>query len=92
MPESSRLPARPDRGIGKQYIAPAGKPLTLAAYETDLSVKAYVESFAAGDSLKDMPLFLAPHAHINVPLERTYQSAFAAVPKRWRSVLDTALR
>ena len=73
---------------GKQYSPPAGKPLTLAAYETDLSTKAYVESFAVGDILKEMPLFLQPHAHVPVPLEKTYQSAFAAVPKRWRGVLE----
>jgi len=73
---------------GKQYTLPAGKPLTLAAYETDLSTKAYVESVAIGDTLQDMPLFLRPHAHVPVPLEKTYESAFAAVPKRWRGVLE----
>ncbi len=73
---------------GQKYIRPAGKPLTLAAYEVDLSTKAYVESFAVGDTLKDMPLFLRPHAHVPLPLEMTYLSAFAAVPKRWRGVLE----
>ncbi|MGI8981052.1 MAG: DUF4058 family protein [Pirellulaceae bacterium] len=73
---------------GQQYLRPAGQPLTLAAYETDLSTKAYVECFGEGDTLQDMPLFLRPHAHVPVPLEKTYQSAFAAVPKRWRGVLE----
>lgn len=73
---------------GNPFLPPAGKPLTLAAYETDISVKAYVEPFAVGDTLKDMPLFLRPHAHVPLPLEKTYQSAFAAVPKRWRGVLE----
>lgn len=70
------------------YVPPAGKPLTLAAYETDLSVKAYVSPFAVGDTLQDMPLFLQPHAHVEVPLEKSYLAAFAAVPKRWRAVLE----
>ncbi|MBC7854336.1 MAG: DUF4058 family protein, partial [Pirellulaceae bacterium] len=61
---------------GQQYRRPAGRPLTLAAYETDLSTKAYVECFGVGDILQDMPLFLRPHAHVPVPLEKTYESAF----------------
>jgi hypothetical protein len=77
-----------DEICGKHYSPPAGKPLTLAAYEVDLATKAYVDSFAVGDSLVEMPLFLRPHAHVPVPLEKTYASAFAAVPKRWRGVLE----
>jgi hypothetical protein len=76
-----------DEITGQSYVPPPGKPLTLAAYETDLTVKAYVEPFAVGDTFKDMPLFLEPHAHVEVPLEKTYETAFAAVPKRWRAVL-----
>jgi hypothetical protein len=64
------------------------KPLTLATYEAALAIRAYVEWVAVGDTLPDMPLFLEPGAHVNVPLERTYQSAFAAVPRRWRRVLQ----
>jgi hypothetical protein len=73
---------------GQSYTLPPQKPLTLAAYEADLTTRAYVETFAVGDALVDMPLFLRPHAHVPVPLEQTYQSAFAAVPKRWRGVLE----
>jgi hypothetical protein len=36
-----------------------------------------------------MPLFLEPEKAISVPLEATYQSAFAEVPRRWRRVLQT---
>src|SRR5439155_25026566 len=73
---------------GEDYDAPADKPLTLAAYETALTVRAYVESVAVGDTLPEMPLFLEPGAHVLVPLEATYQAAFAAVPRRWRRVLE----
>ena len=35
-----------------------------------------------------MPLFLQPGAYVEVPLEATYREAFAAVPRRWRDVLE----
>ena len=73
---------------GQDYVAPANKPLTLAAYESGLTVRAYVEPVAVGDQLADMPLFLEPGAHVLVPLENTYQGAFAALPRRWRVVLE----
>jgi hypothetical protein len=34
-----------------------------------------------------MPLFLRPRGHVLVSLEKTYQAAFEAVPRRWRTVL-----
>ncbi len=71
----------------EEYTLPRDKPLTLASYETALTIRAYVEHLAVGDTLTDRPLFLEPEAHIEVPLERTYQIAFADVPRRWRQVL-----
>src|SRR5262245_30888642 len=73
---------------GQEFEAPADKPLTLAAYESGLRLRAFVEPVAVGDTLPDMPLYLEPDAYVNVPLERTYQTAFAAVPRRWRRVLE----
>jgi hypothetical protein len=64
------------------------KPLTLVAYESDLHVRAYVVPEQVGDALDDMPLFLAPRGAVEVPLEETYSSAFAAFPRRWRHLLD----
>lgn len=72
------------------FIPPPDKPLTLAAYESSLTIKAYVEPVAVGDTLPNMPLFLEPHCHVLVPLNATYDTAFAAVPQRWRNVLETA--
>jgi hypothetical protein len=37
-----------------------------------------------------MPLFLAPGVHVMVPLEATYLTAFAGLPRRWSSVLERA--
>jgi hypothetical protein len=72
------------------FELPPDKPLTLAAYECDLITRAYIEPFAVGDPLPDMPLFLEPNGCVKVPLEATYQTAYAVLPKRWQHVLDAA--
>ena len=77
-----------DEIAGQGYSLPADRPLTLAAYETALSVRAYVKHVAIGESLPEMPLFLKPNGCVSVPLEATYQTAFAAMPRRWSRVLD----
>jgi hypothetical protein len=73
---------------GHEYDAPPSRPLTLAAYETELTVRAYVEHLAVGQQLVNMPLFLEPGGQVPVPLEQTYQAAFAALPRRWQVVLE----
>jgi hypothetical protein len=73
---------------GQAYAAPDDKPLTLVAYESSATVRAYIEPVAVSDVLPDMPLFLEPGAHVPVPLEATYCGAFAAVPRRWQTVLE----
>jgi hypothetical protein len=73
---------------GRPYHLPADKPLTFVSYECDVILRAYVENAAVGDVLPDMPLFLVPQGQVPVPLEATYQTAFAAVPRRWRRVLE----
>jgi hypothetical protein len=74
---------------GEEYAPPAEKPLTLAAYESGLTIRAYVVQVAVGDALTDMPLFLEPEKAVDAPLEATYNAAFAEVPQRWRRVLET---
>jgi hypothetical protein len=70
-----------------KYAAPPGQPRTLAAYASDLAVRAFIQHLNVGEELIDMPLFLERHGHVLVPLERTYEAAFQAVPRRWRRVL-----
>jgi hypothetical protein len=74
---------------GQEYAPPPDKPLTLAAYESGNSIRAYVVPAAVGDVLTDMPLFLEPGQAVTVPLEQTYNAAFAEVPRRWRRVLES---
>lgn len=79
-----------DDNTGKRYQLPADKRLTVVAYEADLALRAYVQHFAVGDRLPDMPLFLAPNACVEAPLESTYATAYAAMPLRWRRVLEAS--
>jgi hypothetical protein len=73
------------------YFMPADKPLSLLAYECRDAVRAYVEPIAVGDPLVPMPVFLTPpDTFLEVPLEETYQAAWATVPARWQRVIDPA--
>jgi hypothetical protein len=81
-----------DEIAGQEYAPPAGKPLTVAAYETALTVRAYVEPFSVGSTLADMPLFLEPNGCVSAPLGPTYEAAFNAMPRRWRTVLERTER
>ncbi len=74
---------------GEESTASPDRPLTLAAYESDLGVRAYFVPVAVGDALTAMPLFLEPGKAVEVPLEETYGAAFAEVPRRWQRVLET---
>ena len=71
-----------------RFVPPPNKPLTMVANEPDLFVKAFAEFVAVGEALPNMPLILEPDAAVMVPLEATYQAAFATVPLRWRRVLE----
>jgi hypothetical protein len=73
---------------GQEYSAPPGKALTLAAYESGLTFRAYVEPVAVRDILIDMPIFLEPGGCVLAPLEASYQVAWDAVPRRWKIVLE----
>ena len=71
------------------YQAPSDKPLTLASYEAADVKTAYIEPIAVGDTLPDMPLFLAAASYVSVPLETTYAAAWQALPGRWQGVLES---
>ncbi len=51
-------------------------------------VTAYIEPVAVGDSLPEMPLYVATDGYVLVPLQPTYDRAFAALPPRWANVLE----
>lgn len=70
------------------FVLPQDKPLTRAAYECGLTTRVHINTVAVGDPLPDMPLYLERDGHVLVPLEATYQTAFAGMPRRWRMVLE----
>lgn len=72
----------------QEFALPPGKSLTLAAYTAGACSEAFVQPTAVGGMLCDMPLFLSPEVYVPVPLEATYQAAWATVPAYWRDVLE----
>jgi hypothetical protein len=92
-PPSPRDPQGIHRAIWSQitdddFKLPAGENLTLVGYSAGPIKRAYIEPVACGKSLPEMPLFLESEIYISVPLEPTYDAAFAAVPKRWQDELQ----
>lgn len=76
-----------DEFIDSDFALPTGNPLTLAAYTGGSFPEAFVEPTAVGAVLPEMPLFLTSEVYIPIPLEATYQTAWADVPSFWRDVL-----
>ena len=73
----------------KPYLLPRDRPLVAASYcVNDDEVTAAVETFAVGQPVPAMPLFLAEDEYITVPLEETYLAAWPDVPKFWRDALE----
>jgi hypothetical protein len=73
--------------VDDDFQLPPDESVTLVAYSAGEVKRAFIEPVTAGATLPDMPLFLEPGRYVPVPLEATYQSAFAAVPKRWQGEL-----
>jgi len=74
--------------VDDQFQLPTDKRLTLVSYSAGSVKRAYIEPVTVESDLPQMPLFLEPDFYVPVPLEATYQAAFQAVPKRWRSELE----
>jgi hypothetical protein len=74
----------------ESYVAPADKPLTMAAYVADLPCRAYVEPIAVGESLRPMPIYLTPDHYVLAPLDETYDLAFAGLPPHIKQRLSLA--
>lgn len=76
------------------FELPPEKPLTLAAYVAgDLLIgrepTAYVNLIGIGDALPDMPAYLDASGYVPVPLEATYQAAWATCPADMRELVET---
>jgi hypothetical protein len=76
------------------FELPTDKPLTLAAYVAGdllagIETRAYVELVGVGDPLPDMPAYLDRRGYVPVPLEATYQAAWATCPADLRELVET---
>jgi len=78
-----------DEFADEPFELPAGKPLTLVAYQAGSEFTAYIEPVGIGNTLPDMPLFLAPDLHVPVPLESTYAATWAVGPEPIRELVET---
>ena len=76
---------------GDPFTLPAGKDRVLASYETSNEQAAYIEPIAVGETLPDMPLFLASGLHVQVPLESTYEATWDATPQELRVAVETGV-
>lgn len=77
-----------ERLAGEAYAHPPEADRTLAAYNAGPVKVGYVEPTSVGQPLTAMPLYLTPDGYVNVPLEETYQAAYAGVPQRYRRLLE----
>ncbi len=71
------------------------KPLALVACEEGSAAsaaRAYLQPIDVGAPLPEMPLFLRTAAPIELPLEKAFDRAFSAIPKRWQDVLQIIVR
>lgn len=78
------------------FELPADKPLTLAAYvagdlDAGIETTAYVELLGVGDILPDMPAWLDRSGYVSVPLEATYEAAWATCPAAFREWVETGV-
>jgi hypothetical protein len=76
------------------FVLPSDQPLTLAAYVAGdalagLPPRAYVHPIGLGETMLDMPAYLAFDNYVPVPLEETYMATWARCPVDFRSVVET---
>ena len=69
------------------YQLGSERPFTVAAYIGGTVVEAFVEHFAVGEPIPQMPLFLTRENYVRVPLEATYLAAWEDVPPHYQEVL-----
>lgn len=73
------------------FTLPEGKDRILSSYETGGERAAYIEPVGVGETLTEMPLFLANSVHVKVPLESTYMATWEASPEELRIAVETGV-
>ena len=75
----------------EDFAFPAGKDRIVVSYQSGVECVAYIEPLTVGDEFLDMALFLAGDLHVMIPLEATYQTAWAASPEALRVAVETGV-
>ncbi len=75
------------------FALPVDEPLLLASYRVGddsvgLMPVAYLETLRVGAMLPDMPAWIDADSFVGVPLERTYQAAWATCPADFRYLVE----
>lgn len=73
---------------GHGFQPPPGHPIGAASFEVAGTIRCYAEPTAVGAALPEMPLFYEPGWYVTVPLQKTYDSAYEGVPRRWKEVIE----
>jgi len=73
----------------EEYLLSRERPLTAVAYTGGAVVEAFVEHFAVGEPIPQMPLFLTKENYVRVPLEAAYMAAWDDVPTQYQMVLTS---
>ncbi len=71
-----------------EYVLGCERPLTVAAYTGGTVVGVFVDHFAVGEPIPEMPLFLTRENYVRVPLEATYMAAWEDVPPQYQAALQ----
>lgn len=71
----------------EDYVLGSEHPLTVAAYIRGAVVDAFVDHFAVGGAIPQMPLFLTRKNYVHVPLESAYVAAWEDSPPQYQEIL-----
>ena len=74
----------------EDYVLSGERRLTVVSYIGGAVVEAFVEHFAVGGPIPQMPLFLTRENYVRVPLEATYMAAWEDVPPQYQEVLGVS--
>jgi hypothetical protein len=75
----------------EEYTLGHERRLTAVAYTSGVDlVDAFVNHFAVGEPIPEMPLFLTRENFIRVPLEATYMAAWEDVPLQYQEILNAS--
>jgi hypothetical protein len=75
----------------ENYVLSSERSLTAVAYTGGPRVDAFVDHFAVGEPIPDMPLFLTREHYVSVPLEASYMAAWEDVPAQYQETLRASL-